>query len=264
MSSSLNSNLLRDLAPILTSNETWRALASADIQTKYRRTALGPWWIMISNALFALIVGTVSARFLGADMHSYLPYFVTSMTLWNFISSCLIEGSQTLIYPGGQIKASNLPIAFYVMRMIQRNFIILLHNLLVIPLIWIVLPWSLSWTMIFAVIGVICIYISVSALTLIISVICTRYRDIPPLIQTIVQFAFFVSPIIWMPDQLKGGHIVLQLNPIGHALSLVRDPILGRPVATESWVISFGMTAVCVLLAGYVYSKYKNRVVFWV
>jgi len=80
-----------DIAPFVTRHVTWRALAAGDIRSKYRRTVLGPWWITATNAITALIMGLVAGRFLGADMKTYLPHFMVSMTIWSFISSSLNE-----------------------------------------------------------------------------------------------------------------------------------------------------------------------------
>src|SRR5947209_673433 len=86
-----------DLAPFFTRHVTWRALASGDIKSKYRRTLLGPWWITATHAITALIMGLVAGRFLGADMKTYLPHFMVSMTIWNFIASSMNEACYTMI-----------------------------------------------------------------------------------------------------------------------------------------------------------------------
>jgi lipopolysaccharide transport system permease protein len=251
------------LTPIVTQNRTWRALAAVDIRSKYRRTTLGPWWITISNGLFALIIGLVSGRFLGSDMTTYLPFFVTGITIWNFIAAGFVEGSQTLIGAGGMIKASNLPIAFYILRMVQRNFIILMHNLAIVPAIWLFLPWSLSWTAISAIFGFLTIYVFVASCALIVSIICTRYRDIPPIVQSMAQLLFFISPIIWMPEQVKGGQMVVDYNPIAHMLSLARDPLLSRPVTLETWLVAIVTALVSAAIASAIYVRYRTRVVYW-
>src|SRR3954467_6894725 len=90
-----------DLAPFVTRHVTWRALAAGDIRSKYRRTLLGPWWITATSAFTALIMGLGAGRFLGADMKSYLPHFMVSMTIWNFISSSLNEACYVMISAGG-------------------------------------------------------------------------------------------------------------------------------------------------------------------
>jgi lipopolysaccharide transport system permease protein len=252
-----------DIKPVVARNVTWRALAYGDIRSKYRRTYLGPWWITATNGMTALIMGLVSGNFLGADMKQYLPHFVVSMTIWNFIASCFGEGCNTLVNAGGMIKAVNMPLVIHVMRMVQRNFIIFLHNIAIVPLVWLVFPWHLSVSMLFAVFGFAIIYVFAVTGSIVISMICVRFRDVPPIVASILQVLFFISPIIWMPSQLRGGELVVALNPIGYLLAVTRDPIMSRPVPGMDWIIAVAFVAVTAIIATFVYSRYRARVVFW-
>ena len=253
-----------DIRPIFVRNRTWRDLATVDIRSKYRRTFLGPWWITASHGLFALTIGAVSGKFLGADMRTYLPYFITGITIWNFVSGTVNKSCGTLVSSSGLIKATSLPIGFHVMRMIQRNFIIFLHNSAIIPLVWLAYPWALGPSALLSILGLAAIYAITASTSLIVAIVCSRYRDVPPVVAAILQILFFVSPIIWTPEQLHRGHVILALNPVTHFLAVTRDPLLGRPVAIKSWIVVAGVTAVVFATAALVYARYRNRVVFWV
>ena len=252
-----------ELAPFLTRHVTWRALAAGDIKSKYQRTLLGPWWITATNALTALIMGLVAGRFLGADMKTYLPHFMVSMTIWGFISSCLNESCYTMITAGGMIKAVDMPILIHVMRMVQRNFIIFLHNAAVIPLIWLVYPWPVGIQSLLLPLGLLIVYASVVGSSVVVSMICVRYRDVPPLMASLLQLLFFVSPIIWVPSQIKGGELFVDLNPVAYLLAVTRDPIMGASPHLQSWAGATGVSAVALVVMGYVYTRYRSRVVYW-
>jgi ABC-type polysaccharide/polyol phosphate export permease len=45
---------------------------------------------------------------------------------------------------------------------------------------------------------------------------------------------------------------------------VTRDPLLGRPIAIESWIVVAGITALVFAVAALVYARYRSRVVFWV
>jgi len=256
--------ILYDASTFVKLSPTWRALARADINSKYRRTMLGPWWLTVTQGCMAVMMALISGRFLGAEMAAYLPHFMISITIWNFISSSITESSQTLIYAGGMIKATNMPISAHIMRMIQRNFIILAHNFAVVPLVWLVYRWQLGTGALLIIPGLILVYIFSSAAATLVSVICVRYRDVPPLIQALMQLLFFISPIIWMPGSTRGGHLILELNPINYLLSVIRDPLLNREFDGWMWVGAVVVTFAAVVLAALVYSRFRGRVVYWV
>jgi lipopolysaccharide transport system permease protein len=252
-----------DIAPFVTRHVTWRALAAGDIRSKYRRTLLGPWWITATNAFTAVIMGLVAGRFLGADMKTYLPNFMVSMTIWGFISSSIGESCYTMINAGGMIKAVDMPILIHVMRMVQRNLIIFLHNIAVIPFIWLVYPWHIGIVAILSVVGLLIVFIFVVSASVIVSMICVRYRDIPPIVAAILQLLFFISPIIWSTSQVKGGDLILTLNPIAHLLAITRDPIMGVAPSLTNWVGAIGSVAVLTAAMVYIYTRYRTRVVYW-
>jgi len=252
-----------DLLPVFTRSETWRALAAGDIRSKYRRTLLGPWWITATNAITALIMGLVSGGFLGAEIRTYLPNFMVSITIWNFIASCLGESCYTMITAGGMIKAVNMPIIIHVMRMVHRNFIVLLHNMAIFPLLWLVFPWHLSFRLMFLVFGLGAIYLFAIAGSTIVSMICVRFRDVPPIVGSVLQVLFFISPIIWVPSQVRGGELVVALNPIAYLLAITRDPIMSNPIPGVDWIVATGLVAGSLALAAFIYSRYRARIVFW-
>ncbi|MGJ4962388.1 ABC transporter permease [Bradyrhizobium sp. HKCCYLRH3061] len=252
-----------DVAPFLTRHVTWRALAAGDIRSKYRRTMLGPWWITATNAITALIMGAVAGRFLGADMKTYLPHFMVSMTIWNFIASSLGESCYTMINAGGMIKAVDMPILIHVMRMVQRNLIIFLHNIAIIPVIWLIYPWPIGIVSLLSLFGLALIYVFIVSASTIISMICVRYRDVPPVMNAILQLLFFVSPIIWAPSQIKGGELAVALNPVAYLLAITRDPLMGNVPSLASWAGAVGFIAVLTAAMTYIYTRYRSRVVYW-
>ena len=245
-----------DIAPFVTRHVTWRALAAGDIRSKYRRTLLGPWWITATNAITALIMGTVAGRFLGADMKTYLPHFMVSMTIWSFISSSLSESCFTMINAGGMIKAVDMPILIHVMR-------IFLHNIAVIPFIWLVYPWSVGYGAVLAIAGLMIVYVFVVSASVIVSMICVRYRDVPPVMAAVLQLLFFISPIIWEPSKIQGGELVVALNPIAYLLAVTRGPLMGDVPNLATWAGAIGSVAVLAAAMIYIYTRYRSRVVYW-
>ncbi len=252
-----------DVAPFLTRQVTWRALAAGDIRSKYRRTFLGPWWITATNGLTAVIMGLVAGRFLGADTTTYLPNFMVSITIWNFIASSLGESCYTMINAGGMIKAVDMPILIHLMRMVQRNLIIFLHNMAIVPIIWLVFPWRIGFDALLCLPGLAIVYVFVVSASVIISFVCVRYRDVPPVVAAILQLLFFISPIIWLPSHIRGGEIIVQLNPIAYLLSITRDPLMGNTPGLTSWFGALGAVALLTAAMIYTYTRYRSRVVYW-
>src|SRR5262245_38787080 len=130
MSAQSRARALRELGQIASLNHIWRALAFHDIRAKYRFSTLGSFWIVISTGVTAVSIGLIYGQFFGQDVKSYLPYFTAGIIVWTFISTVFNEASSTLVSAGNMIKGTRVPISIYVMHMLQRNFLIFLHNAL--------------------------------------------------------------------------------------------------------------------------------------
>jgi ABC-type polysaccharide/polyol phosphate export permease len=64
-----------------------------------------------------------------------------------------------------------------------------------------------------------------------------RFRDIPQIVQSVMQFAMFMTPVFWKSDRFGAHHIFLELNPFYHMLQGVRAPLLGTEVAPHTYLI---------------------------
>jgi ABC-type polysaccharide/polyol phosphate export permease len=255
---------VRDLRDVVVRSTIWSSLAYADIRSKYRLSTFGSFWITLTTGALALAIGLVYGQFFGQDMHSYLPYFTASYITWTFIASVIGEASLTLVGAGNMIKSSQMPIAFHILRMLQRNLIVASHNAIVLVAIWPFVQWSLYPSAVLSLAGVVLLYLFLVGTSAIIAIICARYRDVPPLIQVLIQFLFFLTPIIWYPEQIRFGAEILKFNPVAYMLMIVRDPILGRPVEIQTWIIAICLTAASLIAGSLMYVRFRRRIAYWV
>jgi lipopolysaccharide transport system permease protein len=147
--------------------------------------------------------------------------------------------------------------------MVHRNLIIFLHNIAVIPFIWLAYPWPVGLQTLLSVAGLALVYVFVVSASVIVSMICVRYRDVPPVMSSVLQLLFFISPIIWEPSHIKGGELVVALNPVAYLLAVTRDPIMGSASSLSNWAGAMGVVAVITAAMAYVYTRYRSRVVYW-
>ncbi|MBR0848962.1 ABC transporter permease [Bradyrhizobium diazoefficiens] len=255
---------LSDLRNVVLQSAIWSSLAYADIRSRYRLSTFGSLWITLTTGAMSLGIGLFYGQFFGQDMHKYLPYFTASFITWTFISSVIGEASTTLIGAGNLIKSSSMPIVFHVLRMLQRNFIIVLHNAIVMILIWPFVQWQLYPSALLSAGGLVLVYLFLTGVSVVVAVVCVRYRDVPPLIQVVIQFLFLLTPIIWYPEQIKFGTEILLLNPFSYMLMIVRDPILGRPVEMQTWIIAISLAAMSLFAGSLMYVRFRRRIAYWV
>lgn len=241
-------------------------LGFQDIKQRYRRSALGPFWLTISMGVNIATIGIVFGQLFGSPMRDFLPFLTIGLVLWAYIASCVNEGCTAFIDAQGIIKQLPIPLSTHIFRVVWRNFIILLHNILIFPFVIIVFGKSITWSIIYGAIGIFLLILAMSWVALLLAIFCARYRDLPQIIGSVLQILFYVTPIIWMPSLLGDGKRVfyLETNPLYHLLQVVRAPMLGEPTTPMNWAVSIGIVVFGWCLTLLVYGKFKNRIAYWI
>ena len=107
--------------------------------------------------------------------------------------------------------------------------------------------------------------------TMLFGIIATRFRDVAPLLEALVQLLFYVTPIVWTTKTLReqGGEVaqrarIAELNPLYHYLEIVRAPLIGEPLAAYHWLIVLAGTVIGLFLAMLAMKFWRFRVPYWV
>lgn len=249
--------------------ELWFHLGWQDIKQRYRRSVLGPFWITIATGVSAVAMGVLYGTLFNLDVATFLPYVALGFIIWNLISGSILEGADVFMSNEGLIKQLPTPLSVHVYRLVWRQMILFAHNIVIYIGILIVFPQPLKWTAIMAVPALALIAINAVWVSLVFGILATRYRDIAPLLGSVVQLLFFMTPIIWTEKTLEGtgneGRArIAELNPLYHFLDIVRTPLLGGDQQLYHWVIVLAVTVVGWALALVAMRNYRSRVAYWV
>jgi ABC-2 type transport system permease protein len=243
-----------------------------DIRQRYRRSVLGPIWITISMAVTAIALGILYAGLFGNPIEKQLPYLLVGFIVWGFIAGCINEGAEVFVANSGLITHLPAPISIHVYRLVWRQTLFFLHNLVVYVVMLFIFPQHLHWVDLSAVVAFGLLVVNGTWVSLFIGIISTRFRDLPPIIQSLVQLTFFLTPIVWLYDDLLNSanastrsraHLA-EFNPMLHFLEIIRRPMLGQPQLWRSWFVVLGITVVGWALTLLVMRRYRGRVSYWV
>ncbi|MDE8343431.1 MAG: ABC transporter permease [Acidocella sp.] len=247
----------------------WRlvwALSVFDIKLRYRGSILGPFWLTISTGMMVFALGFLYSELFHIELTTYLPFISLSLVLWTFISCLVAEGCTCFTTQEAMLRAMRMPLSMHAARVVVRNVFVLLHNILVIVLVFFILrimPGKFSFLLIP---GFALWLVDGFAICLILGVLCTRYRDVPPIVASVMQIAFFITPVIWSPAILQHrGRVFLETwNPFFDLLDIVRAPLLSTPISPAIWGIAVFYSVILVIAAGLVFIQSRARVAYWV
>jgi ABC-2 type transport system permease protein len=249
----------------------WGYLGWQDIKQRYRRSVLGPLWISISMGVIALAMGILYSALFNQKIYFFLPYLATGLLIWNFISGCILEGSEVFIANEGLIKHLPAPLSVHVFRLVWRQTLFFLHNLVVWVVLMICFPRPLGWGVLLAIPAFALLVLNGGWLTIVAGIVATRFRDIPPIIASVTQLLFFMTPIVWNYDDFKSrpGAVgeraqLAELNPVMHFVEIVRRPLLGDPTIWRHWVVVGVITVLGWAAALVILRNFRSRVSYWV
>lgn len=245
----------------------WRlvwTLAWLDIRLKYRGSMLGPFWLTISTGVMVGAMGILYALLFRLELRDYIPYLGLSLVLWGFAGAVVADASGAFTTNEGLIRSVRMPFTLYAARIVVRNLIILGHNAVVVLVVNLVLwtwpPLEVAWL---ALPGMV-LWLAVSlALALLLGALCARLHDVPPIVANVMQMAFFLSAVIWKPEQLGNREWLLALNPFFCLLEMVRGPLFGVRPSDVVLGAALGYSATLFAVTWVVFARVRGRIAFW-
>jgi lipopolysaccharide transport system permease protein len=183
--------------------------------------------------------------------------------LWAFLATLVADGCTCFTGSEALILAIRVPLSLHALRVLVRGLLILAHNVVVIVGVDV---WFSVWpgaVLPLAIPGLFVWMVDAFALSLLLGAIGARFRDIPPIVASIVQIAFFVTPIIWKPEQLGANAWVLPYNPFFALIEVVRAPMLGYLPSKMTWLMAVVYSLLLLAVTWRLMVRARGRVPFW-
>ena len=244
--------------------QLWWLLGLNDIRQRYRRSRLGQTWITLSLLATIAAIGITYSTLFRMDIREYLPFLTVNLIVWGLIAGLLNDSCMAFIQADSYMRQERLPKAVFILRVIVRNCLIFAHNAVLIPVAMLILGVSISWTILLAIPGFLWLLLNGALAGLFLGVICARFRDLPQIVNNVVQIAFFISPVMWKRGQLLEQHqSLVDFNPFAAHLIIISDPILGRTPTFGNYMMCLGTTVLLAAVALPFFARYRERIVYW-
>ena len=257
-----NGQLNRDIAE---SARMWRVvglIALTDMVARYRRTLLGPLWIVIGLAFGSLGLGLLWSELWGMPKSEIVPSITVGFLVWIFISTCILEGSACLLNDITTIQNMRTPISFYSLLCLAKQLINFAHSLLIILCVSVVFPPDDLLMVLWAIPALLIITVFLFLASTLLAILCARFRDIQPLLAAVMPMLFFLSPVLFRVQQAEDISWLIWLNPFTYFIVLIVS------LAGERTTTVCCRFRICIVLACYValfvlMQKKRSQIVYW-
>lgn len=242
-------------------------LATSHFLINYRRTVLGPIWLLVGPSLFIISLGFLFAEVGSLELSVFIPHLSIGLVLWSFAQTYVTASATVFQRNRPQIMQGSLTLSDVVTVELVRGFLTFLHQLPIVIIVMFFFPITISWSAIMSLIGLIVVIINGIWVIQVFGILGTRYRDLSEIVHAIMRIAFLATPIIWIPGTDKRGVVMeafLLFNPFYHFIEVIRAPLLGGGVSVQSWIIVIVITLVGTLTAHLLVKRYGKFVSLWI
>jgi ABC-2 type transport system permease protein/lipopolysaccharide transport system permease protein len=172
----------------------WIKLGWNDILMQYRRSLLGPFWLSAGTVVSVVTIGVIYARLFRIGLPEFMPFLCAGLLVWGYISTILSEAGGLFTASESYIKQIRLPYSIYVYKFVWSKIIVFAHNLFVYLGVIVYFQFWPGAAALVAIPGFVLLTLNGALSSLYLGMVSARFRDIPQIVISMVQIAFFITP----------------------------------------------------------------------
>ncbi len=195
-----------------------------EIRGKYKGSFLGVLWSFVNPLLMTLVYAIVFPFLLRNSQDHYTTFIVIAILPWNWFTSSIAQGTNTILANGGIIKKVYFPRAILPISIITSGLINFLISCIIILIFLIFSGIGFSFYMLYLPLIVVIQFILQLGIVLITSSIDVYIRDTEYIINFFISLLFYATPILYSLDMFpEKVRFFLNLNPIGALIIAYKD-----------------------------------------
>lgn len=258
-------NVLHDFLLGLRYWRIWYILGTKEIKLRYKRSKFGQLWHVLSTSLQITFMGLIWSYLFKIPVKEFFPYLAVGKIFFEYLSLA-VTGGMTFYYKERSfLLGARLPKSIFAYASSTYSLITFLHNFLVLVAVVIIFQIHINWNILFIIPGITLIFINSIWITILFGYLGTRFRDIPPLITSVMSMLMMITPVFWKVEMLP---LYIQkymiLNPFYVFIKINRDAIFGYSPDYLYWGVAFLITALGYIITFFMLKRIMNRISFWV
>lgn len=261
--------MIKSIKEVIADKDLLFILAKRDITVRYKQTSLGILWAIIRPVatMFVFIFAFNQVPELSATSKYPIQLVLFSgILIWNYFANSFQAVSNSLLVNSNLISKVYFPRLIIAFSAISVAILDLLIGVVVYLLMAIYFSQPLSIYLLYFPAIVILITLFSVGLGLIMGSYSVKYRDILQIIPIIVQYGFFISPVVFTAQSILGKswfNYYLVINPIVGLIEMSRVILLDsyQSISIYQMFIT-SLTTIFIFICGIlIFTKRENAFV---
>lgn len=240
-------------------------LVNRDFQKRYKRTALGMAWSVISPLMNLLVMMLVFSRLFGRNVNHYVIYLFSGNITMAYFRESTKNGMSSLMNNAGVISKINVPKYLF---LLSQNVSALINYGLTIGIYFIFCVGDgITFTpkMLMLWYPIVCFVIMNIGIGMVLSALYVFFRDIQYLYDIFLTLLNYLSVIFYTIDSFPAKvQRLFLLNPVYANIKYWRTIVLDATVPSFSYHLLILFYALLFLgIGAFIYKKYNHRFVYY-
>lgn len=236
-------------------------LLRKELRVRYKQLALGYLWSLASPLTYALLYYLVFKIIFKVKTENYPLFLIAGLFPWQWLSNSILVGPMTFVGNALLIKKTLFPrhlIPFVVVLQDGIHFLISLPIILVFMAIFRV-PLSLDWLWGLPLMVLVHFLFAYSA-NLLIASTNLFFRDLERIIQLIMTFLFYLTPVLYAEDMIPLEYKqLIYIHPLAPLMLNWRSLIMTGTINMQYYTSSLAWGIFLMFLAQFSYHRLQWR-----
>ena len=212
---------MNELATLYRHRQLIAALTARDLKARYRGSLLGYFWSLANPLLLLGVYTLVFTKFFPQQVVQPYPLFLFSGILpWTFFAAAILESTSSISANAGLIKKVMFPAEALPLVVVLSH---LVHFALAIPILLAAIgvyalmgQFEFNVTILLVPVLMLLQTMFVAGIAMTVSSASVLFRDLRDIVANLMQLGFFVTPIIYLIDNIQSRALraILRVNPM--------------------------------------------------
>jgi lipopolysaccharide transport system permease protein len=237
-------------------------LVQRELKVRYKRSVLGMLWTLLNPLLLMVVYTVVFTTIMQGAMADFSVFLLAGLLPWIFVSTAILQGMASVLGNQDLIRKIRLPQAVFPLSVVGSNLVNFALSLGPLLAVMLVIGHPLTPALLFLPVAAVLLSVFAAGVTLVFASATVFFRDVRHLMEVLLQILFYLTPVIYSPEQIGQGaaakqwwmplfRTLLDVNPFTYLVPLVRDPVYSGVLPAGPTIAIAAGSAVVSLLVGY-------------
>ncbi len=241
-------------------------LVQRDIKLKYRRSALGIFWSLLSPLLMMVVISLVFSFLFRFDIPNYPVYVLTGQLIFNNFNESTTGSMSSIIGASHLIRRVYIPKYIFPLQKIVFSFVNLMFSFIALIIVMIATGQPFTFVTLLFPLPMILLFFFELGCGLILASLAVFFRDVMHFYSVLITALTYLTPLFYpieiLPDYMQ---TVVKFNPIYWFVTMFRQPILYNTVPSLTQFILCSLFALVAMIIGLsLFKKTQDRFILYV